>query len=198
MGALDRAGVPMVKPPGGHAVYIDAKALLPHIPPTEFPAQALAVEIYRAGGVRGAEVGSVMFGRRSQSQEPAAMELVRLAIPRRMYTRSHLDYVADVVIGVAGQARSLRGYRIVWEPQELRHFTAQFEPLDEKRRMEEPARYRSHLRPRRGWSSRPAPAPLPRPTRPCPSSPRRTPRSGPTAASEPPVSEVRSWCSARA
>jgi tryptophanase len=127
------AGVPTVRPPGGHAVYLDAKALLPHIPPHELPAQALAIELYRAGGVRGAEIGTLMFGRRRDDgpDEPAAMELVRLAIPRRTYTQSHIDYVGEVVLDVASRAGSLRGYRIVDQAPWLRHFTARLEPLGE-------------------------------------------------------------------
>jgi tryptophanase len=125
------AGVPVMRPPGGHAVYLDAGALLPHIPPHEYPAQALAVELYRNGGVRGVEIGTVMFGRpRSDGpDEPAAMELVRLAIPRRTYTQSHIDYVAEVIIDVASHAGSIHGYRIVEQPPWLRHFTARFEPV---------------------------------------------------------------------
>ncbi|HJT37033.1 MAG TPA: tryptophanase [Actinomycetota bacterium] len=125
------SGVPCVSPPGGHAVYLDAKALLPHIPPAEFPAQSLAVELYLAGGVRGVEIGSVMFGRLlgDGTEEPAAMELVRLAIPRRVYTQSHIDYVGEVVAATAARASSLRGYRIVEQGPWLRHFTARFEPI---------------------------------------------------------------------
>ncbi|MEA3501700.1 MAG: tryptophanase, partial [Actinomycetota bacterium] len=126
------AGVPIVQPPGGHAIYIDAKAMLPHIPPFEYPAQALAVELYRNGGVRGVEIGTVMFGRPGSdgaADEPAAMELVRLAIPRRTYTQSHIDYVAEVIIDVAAEASEMRGYRIVEQAPWLRHFTARFEPI---------------------------------------------------------------------
>jgi tryptophanase len=128
--ALDALGIPTVKPPGGHAVYLDARALLPHIPPSAYPGQALAVELYRAGGIRSVEIGSVMFGRSRPDggEEPAAMELVRLALPRRVYTQSHLDYVADVVGSVARQASAVPGYRIVSQPAALRHFTARFEP----------------------------------------------------------------------
>jgi tryptophanase len=124
------AGVPTVRPPGGHAVYLDARALLPHIPPDRYPAQALAVELYRDGGVRGVEIGSVMFGRRlpDGTEEPAAMELVRLAVPRRTYTQSHIDYVAEVILAVAGRADRIGGYRIVEQAPWLRHFTARFEP----------------------------------------------------------------------
>jgi len=125
-------GMPIVQPPGGHAVYLDAAALLPHIPSHEYPAQSLAIELYRAGGVRGIEIGTVMFGRRDPDggpDEPAAMELVRLAIPRRTYTQSHIDYVAEVVIDVANRAEQLTGYRIVEQAAWLRHFTARLEAL---------------------------------------------------------------------
>jgi tryptophanase len=125
-------GMPIVQPPGGHAVYLDAAALLPHIPPHQYPAQSLAIELYRAGGVRGVEIGTVMFGRRNPDggpDEPAAMELVRLAIPRRTYTQSHIDYVAEVVIDVANRAEQLGGYEIVEQAPWLRHFTARFEQL---------------------------------------------------------------------
>jgi tryptophanase len=128
--ALDRAGIPVVLPVGGHAVYIDARGLLPHIPPLEYPGQALAVALYREGGIRGCEIGTVMFGRRADgSEQPAPMDLVRLAIPRRTYTQSHVDYVIEVCEHVAGRASELRGLRIVEEPPALRHFTARFEPL---------------------------------------------------------------------
>ena len=123
--ALDRLGIPCLKPAGGHAVYIDARAMLPHIPPLEFPGQALAVALYETGGVRSCEIGSVMFGRHPDgSESPAAMELVRLAIPRRTYTQSHIDYVVEVCERVAAGAADLGGYRIVDEPPALRHFTA--------------------------------------------------------------------------
>ena len=123
--------VPCVSPAGGHAVYIDAKAFLPHIPPSEYPALSLCNELYLAGGVRGVEIGSVMFGRAlgDGTEEPAAMELVRLAIPRRVYTQSHIDYVAEVVASLAERAPSLRGYRIVEQGRWLRHFTARFAAL---------------------------------------------------------------------
>jgi tryptophanase len=128
---INAAGVPTVNPPGGHAVYVDAKAFLSHIPPLEFPAQSLAVELYRTGGIRTVEIGSVMFGRTlgDGTEEPAAMELVRLAIPRRVYTQSHVDYVAEVVASIAPRAHELRGYRIAEQIPVLRHFTARFEPL---------------------------------------------------------------------
>ncbi|MGF1663140.1 MAG: tryptophanase [Kineosporiaceae bacterium] len=128
--ALVAAGVPCVQPFGGHAVYLDARALLPHVPPLEYPGQALAVALYEAGGIRGCEIGTVMFGRRPDGTEaPAAMDLVRLAIPRRTYTQSHIDYVIEVAADVASRAGELRGYRIVEQAPALRHFTARFEPV---------------------------------------------------------------------
>jgi tryptophanase len=128
--ALDKAGIPIVRPVGGHAVYIDARALLPHIPPLQYPGQALAVALYEVGGVRATEIGTVMFGRKPDGSEvPPAMDLVRLAVPRRTYTQSHIDYVTEVCERVAGDSAALRGYRIVTEPPALRHFTATFEPL---------------------------------------------------------------------
>ena len=128
--ALDAAGVPLVKPFGGHAVYLDARTLLAHITPLEYPGQALSIALYREGGIRGCEIGTVMFGRHPDGVEaPAAMDLVRLAIPRRTYTQSHVDYVIEVVRWVAERASSLRGLRIVEQPPALRHFTARFEPL---------------------------------------------------------------------
>jgi tryptophanase len=129
--ALDRAGVPLVKPFGGHAVYLDARALLPHIDPLAYPGQALAIALYVEGGIRGCEIGTVMFGRHPDGTEtPAAMDLVRLAIPRRTYTQSHIDFVIEVVTAVAARAGELRGYRIAEpQPAALRHFTARFESL---------------------------------------------------------------------
>jgi tryptophanase len=124
-------GVPIVQPPGGHAIYVDAKAMLPHIPPDRFPGQALCCELFRAGGIRSVEIGSVMFGRRDPStgaEIPAAMELVRLAIPRRVYTQSHIDYVVEVILEVHARRDSIRGFRIVHQTPFLRHFTARFEP----------------------------------------------------------------------
>ena len=123
--------MPLVQPFGGHAVYLDARALLPHIPPLAYPGQALAVALYVEGGIRGCEIGTVMFGRHPDGSEtPAAMDLVRLAIPRRTYTQSHIDYVIEVVTAVAGRAADLRGLRMVEpQPAALRHFTARFEPL---------------------------------------------------------------------
>ena len=128
--ALERLGIPVVVPIGGHAVYVDAGELLPHIPALEYPGQALAVALYEAGGVRSCEIGSVMFGRQPDGTEkPAAMELVRLAIPRRTYTQSHIDYVIEVCETVLAKAPQLRGMRIVSQPPQLRHFTATFQPL---------------------------------------------------------------------
>ena len=127
--ALVDGGVPVVRPIGGHAVYLDAAALLPHIAPLEYPGQALACALYREGGIRGCEIGTVMFGQRPDGTETAAsMELVRLAVPRRVYTQSHIDYVIEVILAVAARAGELRGMRIVEQPSALRHFTARFEP----------------------------------------------------------------------
>ena len=127
--ALHEAGVPVMRPIGGHAVYLDARALLPHLQPLEYPGQALAAALYREGGIRGCEIGTVMFGRRPDgSEEPAAMDLVRLAIPRRTYTQSHIDYVIEVCEQVAASADELRGFEIVEQPPVLRHFTARFAP----------------------------------------------------------------------
>jgi tryptophanase len=127
---LVAAGVPVIQPAGGHAVYLDARALLPQIPPLAYPGIALLNALYVEAGIRGVEIGTVMFGRHADGSEtPAAMDLVRLAIPRRVYTQSHIDYVAEAVIGVAGVRDELRGYRITKAPAMLRHFTAVFEPL---------------------------------------------------------------------
>ncbi len=128
--ALDRADVPLVKPFGGHAIYLDARALLPHVDPLAYPGQALALALYREGGIRGCEIGTVMFGQHPDGSETAAqIDLVRLAIPRRTYTQSHIDYVIEVVRSVAERADALRGMRIVAAPPALRHFTARFEPI---------------------------------------------------------------------
>jgi tyrosine phenol-lyase len=127
---LTAAGVPSIRPSGGHAIYLDARALLPHIPPLQYPGIALTNALYVEAGVRGVEIGTVMFGLHADGTEsPGAMDLVRLAIPRRVYTQSHIDYVAEGVIEVARQKDALRGYRIVSAPTVLRHFTARFEPL---------------------------------------------------------------------
>jgi len=128
--ALVAARVPVVQPIGGHAVYLDARALVPHVPPLEYPGQSLAVALYAVGGVRGCEIGTVMFGQRPDgSEHPAPLDLVRLAIPRRTYTQSHIDYVIEVCLEVAVRAKELPGYRIVEQPRALRHFTATFEPI---------------------------------------------------------------------
>ena len=124
---LIAGGVPIVQPAGGHAIYIDARALLPHVPPQAYPGISVANALYVEGGVRGVEIGTVMFGLQPDGTErPAAMDLVRLAIPRRVYTQSHIDYVAEVVLAVAAARESLRGYRITSAPAVLRHFTATF------------------------------------------------------------------------
>ena len=124
--------VPILNPPGGHAVYIDASAFLPHIPQYEFPAQALTIELYLEGGIRTVEIGSVMFAHTDPStgiMVYPALELVRLAIPRRVYTQSHLDYVCDVLAIIAAKKERVKGLRITYAPELLRHFTARFEPL---------------------------------------------------------------------
>lgn len=127
---MTAAGVPIIQPTGGHAVYIDARALLPHIPPRQYPGIALLNALYIESGIRGVEIGTVMFGLRADGSETeAVMDLVRLAIPRRVYTQSHIDYVAEAVVYVAQQRDALRGYRITSAPKVLRHFTASFEPL---------------------------------------------------------------------
>ena len=123
------AGVPIVTPTGGHALYLDARRMLPHIPQSEYPAWALSLVLYIEGGIRAAEIGSVMFGRRPDGTErPADLELVRLAFPRRVYTQSHVDYVAEVVRHVNSIAPNIRGVRIVEAPAVLRHFTARLAP----------------------------------------------------------------------
>jgi tryptophanase len=127
---LNRVGIPTVQPPGGHAVYVDARALLPHIPPERFPGQALACELYLSGGIRSCEIGSAMLGRSDERGRfvPAAMELVRLALPRRVYTQSHVDRILEVAADVAAHAPRLTGYRMTHAPRALRHFTARYEP----------------------------------------------------------------------
>ena len=127
---LIAAGIPIVQPTGGHAVYIDASALLSHIPAAHYPGWALNNALYLVGGVRGVEIGSVMFGQQPDGSERlAATDLVRLAFPRRVYTQSHVDYLAEVILAVAAQKRELPGYRIVQQAAVLRHFTARLEPL---------------------------------------------------------------------
>ncbi len=127
---LSALGVPIVRPVGGHAVFVDARRFLPHIPPLEYPGQALAVALYEHGGIRACEIGTVMFGQRPDGTEVAAdMDLVRLAMPRRVYTQSHADYVVEVFEDIVRRRSELRGLRIVSQPSQLRHFTARFEPL---------------------------------------------------------------------
>ncbi len=127
---LTANGVPIVRPPGGHAIYIDALAMLPHIPQSEYPAWALSLALYLEGGIRSVEIGSVMFGHQPDgSEKPAAMELVRMAFPRRVYTQSHVDYLAEVLLYVNSIKDSLRGVRIVSAPEVLRHFSARMEPV---------------------------------------------------------------------
>ena len=124
------AGIPIVRPAGGHALYLDAKSWLPHIPQHEYPGWALSVALYVEGGIRACEIGSVMFGLQPDGSERAAdLELVRLAFPRRVYTQSHMDYVAEVLLHVNTIVKDIRGVRIVEQPSALRHFTAKFEPL---------------------------------------------------------------------
>ena len=128
---LIASGVPIVRPVGGHAVYLDARAFLPHVPPLAYPGQSLAVELYVHGGVRGCEIGTVMFGRQADgTEEPTSMDLVRLAIPRRVYTQSHIDYVLEVIQEVFEQRESMKGMKIIEAPPALRHFTAKFAYLD--------------------------------------------------------------------
>jgi tryptophanase len=129
---ISRAGVPIVQPPGGHAIYIDAAAFFPQIPPLELPGQALVVELYREAGIRAVEIGTVMFGRRNAvtGEETAGpMELVRLAIPRRVYTQSHVDYVVEAILQVWARRDDVRGYRFIEQAPILRHFTARFDAL---------------------------------------------------------------------
>ncbi|MBI9070910.1 MAG: tryptophanase [Melioribacteraceae bacterium] len=127
-----KAGIPIIEPPGGHAIYIDAKAFAPHIPPHQFPGQSIACELYIQGGVRSVEIGSVMFGKYDKEGNVVSppMELVRLAIPRRVYTQSHIDYVLEVLTEVFNNREKLKGYEFTYEAPMLRHFTAKFKPID--------------------------------------------------------------------
>jgi tyrosine phenol-lyase len=120
---LTSQGVPIVEPPGGHAIYLDARRVLPHIPPDQFPGVALACELYLEGGIRSVEIGSLMFGKNAQ------MDLVRLAIPRRVYTQSHMDYVVEVILQVFSRRDNIRGLHLTYEAPFLRHFTAQLSPI---------------------------------------------------------------------
>ncbi len=135
---IRESGIPLVEPPGGHAVYIDAGRMLPHIPHREFPGQALVAELYLEGGVRGVEIGSVMFAHPDPDSGEVvypALELVRLAIPRRVYTQSHLNYVAETLARIARRAEKIRGYQFTYAPELLRHFTARFQPVSTRPRM---------------------------------------------------------------
>ncbi len=129
---LIEAGVPVMQPAGGHAIYLDAKEFLPHIPVNQYPGQALVGALYLHGGIRGVEIGSLMFGKYDAQHQliPAALELVRLAIPRRVYTQSHIDYVAEVIIEVFHEKQSIKGLAIVEEAPMLRHFTAKLKPVE--------------------------------------------------------------------
>lgn len=127
---LDKMGIPVVKPAGGHAVFVDAKSWLPHIDPLAYPAHTVAVKLYELGGIRSCEIGSVMFGRQTDgSEKPAAMELVRLAFPRRTYTQSHADYVVEAFEMLQAEKDSLTGFKVIKEPKLMRHFTCEFAPL---------------------------------------------------------------------
>jgi tryptophanase len=128
---LIEAGVPIIEPPGGHAIYIDAKRFLPDIPPVLYPGQSIVCELYLEGGIRAVEIGSVMFGKYDDNKKliPAMMELVRMAIPRRVYTQSHIDYLIEIILEVFNTREKLKGYKITYETPMLRHFTARFEPL---------------------------------------------------------------------
>lgn len=126
---LIASNIPIVEPPGGHAIYIDAKRFAPHIPSEQYPGQSIVCELYLEGGIRAVEIGSVMFGKYDSNGKliPAKLELVRLAIPRRVYTQSHIDYVIEVIQEVFAKREKLRGMKIIYEPPMLRHFTAKFE-----------------------------------------------------------------------
>jgi tyrosine phenol-lyase len=127
---LRKAKVPLILPTGGHAIFIDAKKFLPHLKPQEYPGQAIAAGLYLEGGIRSVEIGSVMFGKSTEGKfTPANLELVRLAIPRRVYTQSHIDYASEIVIDLFKRRKKIPGYRITYEPPYLRHFTAHFEPI---------------------------------------------------------------------
>lgn len=128
---LLKAGIPIVRPTGGHAIYIDARAMLPHIKPLQYPGQSLAIEMYLHAGIRACEIGTVMFGLQPDGTEKeAAMDLVRLAIPRRVYTQSHIDYVIEALTEINANKNKLKGIKITWQPEQLRHFTANFDFID--------------------------------------------------------------------
>ncbi|MBV8572811.1 MAG: tryptophanase [Acidobacteriaceae bacterium] len=128
---ISAEGVPIIQPPGGHAVYIDARAFLPHLSPHHFPGVALAAELYLEGGIRSVEIGTLMFGKRDETgvERCAAMDLLRLAIPRRVYTQSHIDYVVEVILDVWKRRDKIRGLELIYEAPVLRHFTARLQPL---------------------------------------------------------------------
>jgi len=125
---ISAEGVPIVQPPGGHAIYIDARAFLPHVPPTQFPGVALAAELYIEGGIRSVEIGTLMFGKHDEHgvEHPGPMDLLRLAIPRRVYTQSHIDYVVEVILEVWRRREKIRGLELTFQAPFLRHFTARF------------------------------------------------------------------------
>jgi tryptophanase len=125
------AGVPIIEPPGGHAIYIDANRFLPEIPPEQYPGQSIVCELYMEGGIRAVEIGSVMFGKYDENGKliPSMMELVRMAIPRRVYTQSHVDYLIEIILEVYNNRDKLKGYEITYEAPMLRHFTAEFKPI---------------------------------------------------------------------
>lgn len=131
-GKLIAAGVPVMQPAGGHAVYLDAKAFLQHVPVNQYPGQALLCALYIEGGIRSVEIGSLMFGKYDEKHQliPSALELVRLAIPRRVYTQSHIDYVAEVILEVFGKRQEIKGLQIIEESPMLRHFTAKLKPIE--------------------------------------------------------------------
>jgi tryptophanase len=125
-------GIPIIEPPGGHAVYLDAGRMFEHIPPSQFPGQALSMELYLEGGIRTLEIGSVMFAEEDEKSGEItfpSLEMVRLAIPRRVFTQAHMDYVVRTTKQIFTRRASIKGYRIVYQPQFLRHFTARFEPI---------------------------------------------------------------------
>jgi tryptophanase len=127
---LDAMGVPVIKPAGGHAIFVDAKRMLPHIPPLQYPGQALAIALYIAGGIRSVEIGTFMFGRQPDgSEKPATMELVRLAMPRRVYTQAQADYIVECFEELVGNVSGIPGMEIIGEPESLRHFTSKLKPL---------------------------------------------------------------------
>ena len=128
---LHEIGVPIMLPAGGHAIYIDARAFYPHIPVVQYPGQALVCDLYIKGGIRACEIGSLMFGKYDKSGVliPASMELVRLAIPRRVYTQSHIDYVIEIFKEIMPERKNTKGLKITYEPEFLRHFTTQLEPV---------------------------------------------------------------------